>query len=1070
MSEDEKQKLEDNQKKLEEVYRALLPWWGDLNIQYPIDKKTESSVDGYLNRVYLFPLTELTISNTVEDIPQFINEKYHTILAAAYYAGISITTIIKGGKGKIKVYLGFTAEDGTTNDPQYFESIINGVLPGEKIKYEAGINLESLIENLPSGGIVTGIPSLKNDDEKQQFNLSSVVRSMYGREYVLVIISTPVNQKEMQNRLLQLLNFRDQCHELVKVTVSEEKGTGKSYAENEQITKGSSSTKGHSFGGGIGGGIPIGPVIVGGGLSYSHNWSRTESDSKTTGSTNTTSEQNSLSLALERQNGLALEIEKIADHFIERTLQGFNTGFWETTVTFAAADKVSCDILGGSFIGELSKPSDKLFPPRLYTGDLELKKLFLPRLDSNNPIFPKSLSSYLTSVELSQISAPPYESLPGYEIKKMPPLALTDIPNQGDIVLGSIADYGNALDSNITLSKEDLNKHLFVCGLTGSGKTTTVKQILKDLTKNHSIPFLVLESAKKDYRQLLGDEIFNGNLDIFTIGDAIVSPIRFNPFYIQKDVNPLVHIDYLKAIFNASFSLYGPMPHIVEKCLHSIYIKKGWDLTTGMHPNFINSKNKSVHEKYKLEHPKGNIPIEIYQKYPLIDDDRYHMPEHYYCFPTLSDLKDEINNYVKEEMEYKGELRDNIRTAIVARIESLCVGAKGLMFNTYDFYPMEKLLNKSTIFEMENLADDDDKAFFVGLILVLLSEYRQKDNHATNNKGLQHFLVIEEAHRLLKNVTTERTSEMMGNPKGKAVEVFTNVISEMRALGQGVAVVEQIPTKISPDVIKNTNTKIVHRLVSKDDQSLLAGSLSISDDDALYMARLKTGYALCHKEGMERPVECLVNDDVNPSVISDDRVYKEMSKFYLEPLHSFKTYNLSSLLGIEGKELAVKFINTFCSINSNQLAKLIEESKKEFINILVLKNLKRQYSESIFIDYITMKIIELLNRGIYSRISKLPKDFKKNLFDTIEKSDESIHKELLIAFKGIWEIEPADFINEIVEELSHKYIKKRFLDKKLTPTKNNIVVTVISFFLINDPKVVEEISHNILHKIGVIDG
>ena len=1042
---EEKNEIEDNQRNLEKLYKILLPWWGDLNTQYPLEKKTSSDVEEYLNSVYLFPLKELNINNTIDDISDFINERYQTILSAIYSAGLSIATIIKGEKGKITVYLGFISEDSATNNPQYFESIINGVLPGEKIKYEEKINLASLIENLPSGGIVTGIPSLKKDDEKQQFKLSSIIRSMYGREYILVILSKPISKEEMQNRLMQLLSFRDKCHELVKVSLGEEKGTGKSYSQNEQFTKGNSSTKGHSVGGGIGGGIPLGPVIVGGGLSYSHNLSNTESESKTTGTTETTSEHNSFTITVERQNGLALELEKIADHFIERIMQGFNTGFWETTVTFAAKDKVSCDVLGGSFIGELSKPSEKLFPPRLYTGNLESRKLFLPKTDSNNPIFPKTLSSYLTSVELTQISAPPKESLPGYEIKKMPPLALTDLQNKGDINLGAIADYGNALESNITISKEDINKHLFVCGLTGSGKTTTVKHILKNLTEKHSIPFLVLESAKRDYRQLLGDEIFKGELNIFTIGDATVSPIRFNPFYIQNGVHPLVHIDYLKAIFNASFSLYGPMPHIIEKCIHNIYIKKGWDLTTGTHPNFINSKNE-------------------------YDESAYKAPEHYYCFPTLSDLKYEINNYVKSELEYKGELRDNIRTAIVARLESLCVGAKGLMFNTYDFYPMEKLLKKSTIFEMESLADDDDKAFFVGLILVLLSEYLQKNNPATKpgskKEGLKHLLVIEEAHRLLKNVNTERISEMMSNPKGKAVEVFCNVISEMRALGQGVAVVEQIPTKISLDVIKNSNTKIVHRLVSKDDQSILAGALNISEEDALYMTRLKTGHALCHKEGMERPVEFVVPNDVSNLAISDEKIVREMNKERVEPLHSFEVYSLSSLLYKDGEELAVKYLNSFCVIDSNQLKVLNSELKKEFIKVLAQRNLQRKFLDSIYAEFIVLKIMELLNRGLYSFYHKLPKDFRKNLLLAILNSDESNYELSLKGFKEIWGKVPHQFIKEIVQELSLKILLK----DKIEFETEKVDSIVTSFFIINNQKIIEEISNNIINTIGDING
>ena len=78
-----------------------------------------------------------------------------------------------------------------------------------------------------------------------------------------------------------------------------------------------------------------------------------------------------------------------------------------------------------------------------------------------------------------------------------------------------------------------------------------------------------------------------------------------------------------------------------------------------------------------------------------------------------------------EEMGYKGELKDNIRSAIVARLESLAVGAKGFLFNTHESVDINDLLNRNIVLELESLSDDDDKAFFVGLMLSLVSEYRQ---------------------------------------------------------------------------------------------------------------------------------------------------------------------------------------------------------------------------------------------------------------------------------------------------------------------------------------------------------
>ena len=47
------------------------------------------------------------------------------------------------------------------------------------------------------------------------------------------------------------------------------------------------------------------------------------------------------------------------------------------------------------------------------------------------------------------------------------------------------------------------------------------------------------------------------------------------------------------------------------------------------------------------------------------------------------------------------------------------------MFNTYEFADMNRLLNENVVFELEGLADDSDKAFCVGLFIILISEYRQ---------------------------------------------------------------------------------------------------------------------------------------------------------------------------------------------------------------------------------------------------------------------------------------------------------------------------------------------------------
>jgi hypothetical protein len=94
----------------------------------------------------------------------------------------------------------------------------------------------------------------------------------------------------------------------------------------------------------------------------------------------------------------------------------------------------------------------------------------------------------------------------------------------------------------------------------------------------------------------------------------------------------------------------------------------------------------------------------------------------------------------------------------------------------------------------------------------------------------------------------------------------------MRSFGQGVIVAEQIPTKIAADVIKNTNTKIIHRLVSSDDQLAIGASLGIPEADRHYLNQLATGFALVHKEGMARPIEVCINNTTSNRPVGDDLI------------------------------------------------------------------------------------------------------------------------------------------------------------------------------------------------------
>jgi hypothetical protein len=77
------------------------------------------------------------------------------------------------------------------------------------------------------------------------------------------------------------------------------------------------------------------------------------------------------------------------------------------------------------------------------------------------------------------------------------------------------------------------------------------------------------------------------------------------------------------------------------------------------------------------------------------------------------------------------------------------------------------------------------------------------------------------------------------------------MLSEMRAYGQGVLVAEQIPSKLAPDVLKNTNLKIVHRLIAQDDRLSIGQTMNLNEVQQLHLGTLRAGMAAVYAEGAD---------------------------------------------------------------------------------------------------------------------------------------------------------------------------------------------------------------------------
>ncbi|MBF0234805.1 MAG: ATP-binding protein, partial [Desulfamplus sp.] len=293
-------------------------------------------------------------------------------------------------------------------------------------------------------------------------------------------------------------------------------------------------------------------------------------------------------------------------------------------------------------------------------------------------------------------------------------------------------------------------------------------------------------------------------------------------------------------VFNASFAMYAPMPYILEECLYKIYEDKGWNIVTS-----INTRGNSES-----------------------------------AYPTLSDLYNKIDDVV-DHIGYHDRIAMDIKAALKTRINNLCIGGKGLMLNTSTSIKFDEIIASPVVFELKALGNDEEKAFMMGLILMAIWEYYESSRaeHSIGSDKLKHMLVMEEAHRLLKNVPVEKASEEQSNIKGKGIETFCNLLAEIRAYGEGVVVSEQIPVKLAPDVIKNSNLKIMHRLTSKEDRDFMGDTMELNRHQKREAARLGTGEAIFYREGLDRPVKIQVPISTLKKdilMISDQSIQKRM--------------------------------------------------------------------------------------------------------------------------------------------------------------------------------------------------
>ena len=392
-------------------------------------------------------------------------------------------------------------------------------------------------------------------------------------------------------------------------------------------------------------------------------------------------------------------------------------------------------------------------------------------------------------------------------------------PPQDGLLIGK-----DILGHEIFLPWRHLAKHAFLAGRPGSGKTNTMMYLVSEIYKA-GIPVLVLEPAKKEYRVLTTLPGMK-NISLFSPCANSMFPIHINPFEFPIGMKLADHINRLLDVFNGTFELDPPFPMLLTEGIQNCYERLLWL------PGMINS---------------GELE-----------------------YPTMSMLYAEIDKLL-DKYKYGDEVRDNLKSVLQVRIGSLMAREMGDIFDVprSTFRP-EEWLNKSAVIELASLGTAPSN-FMILMLMTLIREVLDiKAYEPGPDKKPRHIVFLEEAHNLIANTSVQEGGKT--DPKISATAYITKMLAEVRALGEGIVIADQLPTAMAPEVIKNTSLKIGLRLTSQDERELLGSTMSADGVQMEKMGVFTPGYCLVSYEDLLKPFEMQIPEFKGDDVINDKQL------------------------------------------------------------------------------------------------------------------------------------------------------------------------------------------------------
>ncbi|MBU3907436.1 MAG: DUF87 domain-containing protein [Nanoarchaeota archaeon] len=336
----------------------------------------------------------------------------------------------------------------------------------------------------------------------------------------------------------------------------------------------------------------------------------------------------------------------------------------------------------------------------------------------------------------------------------------------GEYPIATVSYAGKKLFP-FALREKDWPRHVCISGMSGSGKTNLAFNILKDFIQNDK-PFLVFD-WKKSFRPLMR---LDSSIACFTIGNESTSNFfKMNINEPPKGISPKEWISVLCDLLTESFFVsYGVHKILLETLDESF---KEWGVYQGSE-NYPTWNNIKWCLEQKLEKAKGREFSWLESALRIA------------TVLTFGDFGKVVN--------YKGD----------------------------DRIPVENLLNRKVIFELNSLGNIEKK-FFCGFILNYIYKFKKVKCNSKKN-CFEYAILVDEAHNIF----------LKDKPNFVNESVTDVIYREMREYGISLICLDQHISKLSDTVKGNSAVHIAFQQQLPQDVWDISGIMQLNDKKEVF--------------------------------------------------------------------------------------------------------------------------------------------------------------------------------------------------------------------------------------------